>query len=115
MARRPQTTAADALPTLARLGTDPTSGVYLQPGASEVTVRRMQAAARRDLGEPIPDGYVALLRMTNGVQVSGAYFKAAEHLVPENLDVPRPEVIVLGNSGSHTEFVFDLRDRRCHA
>jgi hypothetical protein len=74
----------------------------------------MQEAARRDLGEPVPDGYVALLRFSDGAQVNGAYLKSAEHLVPENLDVLRPEVIVLGNSGNTAEFVFDRRDQRFH-
>src|SRR5215471_4640213 len=106
--------AADALTILARLGGDPVSGVYLQPVADEVAIRRMQAAARRGLGEPVPDGYVALLRVTNGVQINGAYFKPAERLVPENLDVLRPEIIVLGTEGNMAEFVFDRRDRRFH-
>jgi hypothetical protein len=106
--------AANALATLARLGSDPMSGVDLQPAANEAAIRRMQTAARRDLGEPVPVEYAALLRVTNGVQVNGAYFKSAEDLVPENLDVPRPEVIVLGTEGNVAEFVFDRRDRRFH-
>ncbi|MBL8798445.1 MAG: hypothetical protein JNM56_31410 [Planctomycetia bacterium] len=106
--------AANALATLARLGDDPLSGVHLQPIAGEAAIRRMQSAARRDLGEPVPDEYAALLRVTNGVQINGAYFKSAEHLVPENLDVPRPEIIVLGTEGNMAEYVFDRRDRRFH-
>ena len=106
--------AADPLATLVRLGGDPMSGVHLQPGADEAAIRRMQAAARRDLGEPVPDEYVALLRVTNGVQINCAYFKSAEHLVPENLDAPRLEVIVLGNEGTMAEFVFDRRGQRFH-
>jgi hypothetical protein len=106
--------AADALAALARLGSDPMSGVYVQPAADEGAIRQMQEAARRNLGEPVPDEYAALLRVTNGVQVNGAYFKSAEHLVPENLDVHRPEIIVLGTEGNMAEFVFDRRDRRFH-
>lgn len=106
--------ACDQLMTLARLGGDPTGSVYLQPAADEAAICRMQTAARRDLGEPVPDEYVALLRVTNGVQINGVYFKSAEHLVPENLDVPRPEVIILGTEGNVAEFVFDRRDRRFH-
>jgi len=52
--------------------------------------------------------------MTNGVQINGADFKTAEGLVLENLDVPRPEVIVLGNDGNVAEYVFDKRDGRFH-
>jgi hypothetical protein len=106
--------AADTLATLARIGSDPLSGVYLQPAADEEAIGRMQAAARQDLGESVPEGYVALLRITNGVQINGVYFKAAEHLVGDNLDVPRPEILVLGTEGNMAEFVFDRRDRRFH-
>ncbi|HEX4606921.1 MAG TPA: hypothetical protein VH092_01825, partial [Urbifossiella sp.] len=106
--------AADALAALARLGRDPMSGVYLRPPAGEAEIRQMQAIASEQLGEPVPDEYLALLRATDGAQVNGAYFKPAGHLVAENLDVPRPEVIVLGNAGSVAEFVFDRRDRRFH-
>jgi hypothetical protein len=87
--------------------------VYLRPKADEAAIGYLQVAARRDLGEAVPDGYLALLRVTNGVQINGAYFKEAENLVAENLDVPHPEVIVLGNDGM-AEYVFDKRDRRFH-
>lgn len=80
-----------ALSTLVRLGNRPMSSVYLQTGASEGAIGQMQASARQDLGEQVPDGYAALLRLTDGVQINGAYFKSAEHLVPENLDVLRPQ------------------------
>jgi hypothetical protein len=106
--------AVDALATLARLGRDPMSGVFVHPAADEGTIRQMQVSSCRDLGEPVPDGYTALLQVTNGVQINGVYFKPAEHLVPENMDVPRPEIIVLGTEGNMAEFVFDHRDRRFH-
>jgi len=74
----------------------------------------MQSAAKRDLGEPVPDAYVALLRIANGMQIQGAFFKEAENLVSENLDINHPEIIVLGNDGSMAYYVFDKRDRRYH-
>ena len=67
----------DSLAMLLQLGGTPASGVHLQPAADEAAIRQMQAAARRDLGEPVPDEYTALLRVTNGVQVNCAYFKSA--------------------------------------
>jgi hypothetical protein len=100
--------------TLLRLGNTPVSGVHVQRPAYDRTVRRMQYAAERELGERVPDGYVELLLVTNGVQINSAYFTSAAHLVPENQDVPRSEVIALGNAGSVAEFVFDRRDRRFH-
>lgn len=105
---------ADSLETLRRLGSDPTSGVHLKPPASDEAIRRMQEEADSDLGEPIPDDYLALLRVTNGVQINGAYFRSAEDMVPLNLDWDRPEIIVLGSSGNVETYVFDRRDRRFH-
>lgn len=102
------------LTVLARLGSDPMSGVYLQPRGTKAAIARMQTDAERDLGEMVPESYSALLRVTNGVQINGAYFKSAETLVAENLDLSTPEVIVLGDAGNHAWFVFDRRDRRFH-
>jgi len=99
---------------LGRLGKDPASGVHLRTGCSEDALRELQAGAKQHLGAEVPESYVLLLRMTNGVQINGADFKTAEHLVLENLDVPRPEVIVLGNDGNVAEYVFDKRDGRFH-
>jgi hypothetical protein len=112
MARRPKLKPADALAALARLGAE--GALYLAPKASEAAIRRMQGAAKRDLGEPVPESYVALLRIANGVQIQGAFFKEAENLVPENLDINHPEIIVLGNDGNMAYYVFDKRDRRFH-
>lgn len=101
----------DPVMTLVRRGADPMSGVYLNTGCNEDAVRQVLDAAKQHLGEELPDGYVRLLRATNGVQINGVYFKTAENLVPENLDVLRPEVVVLGTDGV-AEYVFDRRDRR---
>lgn len=99
---------------LAQLGSDPLSGVYLEPPADEATIAQLQTTARRDLGQPVPEAYLNLLRFTNGVQINGAYFKPAEQLVAENLDVHQPAIIVLGTAGNVTEFVYDSRDQQFH-
>ena len=109
----PKLVHSEVLATLIRLGKQ-RSGVSLTPGASDKQIRDMQAAAKRELGEPVPQSYVSLLRLSNGIQINGAYFKSAEHLVPENMDVPRPTVIVLGDGGSLCEYVYDRRVRRFH-
>lgn len=101
-----------ALSSLVKLGKK--GIVYLNKKASEAGLGRMQAAAKRDLGEGLPEGYVALLRLSNGVQINGAYFKEAENLVAENLDLAQPDVIVLGLDGGLAEYIFDKRDRRFH-
>jgi hypothetical protein len=106
--------AESALETLKRRGGDKTSGVFLESGAGATAIREMQADAKRDLGEPVPEEYVEFLKLTNGAQLNGAYFKSAENLVAENLDVPRSEIIVLGNEGNMVEFVFDRRDEKFH-
>jgi hypothetical protein len=100
--------------TLARLGADPERAVYLRPGADEVAIRNLQRDALNRLGEEVPESFVRLLRLTSGAQINGAFFKEAENLVLENLDVPRPHVIVLGNAGNVEEYLFDRRDRRFH-
>jgi len=101
------------LATLRQLARD-SMGVYLQAAASETAIQRMQEAARKDLGEPVPEEYSEVLRFSNGAQINGAYCESAEHLVPDNLDVLRPEIILLGNEGNVAEFVFDRRDRKFH-
>lgn len=100
--------------TLARLGADPERAVYLRPGAGEIAIVNLQRDARTRLGEQVPESFVRLLRLTNGAQINGAFFKEAENLVLENLDVARPDVIVLGNAGNVDEYVFDRRDGHFH-
>jgi hypothetical protein len=89
-------------------------GVHLHPPATEATIKAMQKAARRDLGEPVPKAFTKLLRMTNGLQINGAYFESAEHLVLDNIDLSRPEIILLGNAGNVDQYVYDKRDRKFH-
>jgi hypothetical protein len=100
--------------TLARLGAEPGRAVYLRPPAGEAAILNLQRDARARLGEEVPESFVRLLRLTNGTQINGAFFKEAENLVLENLDVPRRDVIVLGNAGNVDEYVFDTRDRHFH-
>ena len=100
--------------TLARLGADPGRAVYLRPPAGEAAILNLQREARTKLGEEVPESFVRLLRLSNGAQINGAFFKEAEKLVLENLDVPRRGVIVLGNAGNVDEYVFDTRDRQFH-
>jgi hypothetical protein len=104
----------NAFVILTRLGANRLKAVYLRPGCDSSAIAQMQTAARRELGEDVPDGFVRLLTITNGLQINGAYFKEAENLVLENLDVPHPEIIVLGSEGNMAEYVFDKRDRRFH-
>jgi hypothetical protein len=106
--------ASSVYDTLTRLGADPERAVYLRPGAGEAAIRNLQRDARERLGEHVPESFVRLLRLTNGAQINGAFFKEAENLVLENLDVPRDHVVVLGNAGNVDEYVFDTRDRHFH-
>jgi hypothetical protein len=102
----------DVLRTISDLGATQQGSVFLRDGASEEAIDVMQAAARRVLGEAVPDSYAAFLRISNGVQISGAYLLGAETLVPENEDLYCPEVIILGNEGNMVYYVFDRRDKR---
>ena len=100
---------------LVQLGSVPESGVYLRSACDDTVIKQLQSDAQRSLGEEVPESYTDLLRITNGVQINGAYFKEAENLVPENLDVPYSTSIVLGNEGNVAEYVFDKRDRKFHS
>ena len=123
---RPEVTPANVLATLVRLDADRQKGIFpileygvcLEPPAPRAAVRRMQEAAVRDLGVPVPDSFAALLLLSNGASFNGAVFKTAERLVFENLAEPRPGVVVLGRWHRHAdriyEFVFDPRDGRFH-
>jgi hypothetical protein len=114
MARKDKLTPGEVQSALTRLVGDKVRAIHLRPRASEAAIQSMQKDARRDLGEPVPEEYLSLLRITNGLQINGAYFKEAENLVLENLDLSFPEIIVLGNDGNMAQYVFDKRDRRFH-
>jgi hypothetical protein len=103
----------NALAILKKLGDE--GSVYLNPPATDEAIQQMQRQAAVDLGEALPDAYLAFLRVSNGAQIENAYFKEAENLVPENLDFNLPEVIVLGLDGNTAFYVFDKRDRGYHA
>ncbi len=105
---------AQILATLVELGQCSLSGVYLREGATEAAIGTLQTEAQRELGQPLPEEYVALLRLTNGLQINNVLFKKAEELVPENLEVFRPGILILGREGNTAELVFDQRDRRFH-
>jgi len=68
----PRTLSLRPLDVLVRLGKDPASGIYLNPGCSEEALRELQAGVRQHLGEEVPESYVRLLTLTNGVQINGA-------------------------------------------
>jgi hypothetical protein len=104
----------DAIAKLLALGGDPSSGVYLNQPAREAVIRDMQVEAVRDLGGTVPDGYLRLLRATDGVQIDNGSFKTTGGLVAENLDLDHPGVIVIGNSGNNAWFIYDTRDSRFH-
>lgn len=46
----------------------------------------MQTKAQRELGQLVPKEYVALLRLTNGLQINNVLFKKAEELVFDGRD-----------------------------
>jgi hypothetical protein len=95
------------------LGQKRLRGVHLRPPCSEAAIRQLQTDAERDLSEEVPRSFIALLRLTNGLQINCAYFKEAEHVVLDNLDVFEEDVIFLGND-SLAQYVFDKRDKKFH-
>ncbi|MGL6095926.1 MAG: hypothetical protein ACRC7O_09045 [Fimbriiglobus sp.] len=84
------------------------------PPCDEKAIEALRQDSREKLGEEVPEEFLDFLRVSDGAGFANAGFKRAEHLVLENLDVPRPEVIVLGMEGNVNEIVFDRRDHRYH-
>jgi hypothetical protein len=105
--------ASDVVEQLIRLGRSELSGVHLRLPAAEAAIQQLQSDASRKLGEEIPQSFITLLRVTNGLQINCAYFKEAEHIVLDNLDLFEKNVIFLGND-SLAQYVFDKRDKRFH-
>lgn len=86
---------------------------YLNPGCNDAKIEKLQLAAK-EFGFVIPQSFIRLLKISNGIQIDGVFFKEAENLIAENLDLESPEAIVLGNSGNVEAYIFDLRDGKFH-
>jgi len=43
--------------------------IYIRPAASETAIKKLRRAAKSELGEDIPDEYLKLLRLSNGIQI----------------------------------------------
>ena len=81
---------------------------YLNPECSDPEIE-IQLAAK--FGFTIPQSFICLLKLSNGIQINSGFFKKAENLIAENFDRESPR-IVLGNSGNVEAYIFDLRDSR---
>lgn len=112
MAKKAKTRTEDAFTALQRLGA--AGDVFIEKPASPRAIQVMQRDAKRDLNMSVPEAYAAFLKITNGVQIENSYFKEAENLVAENLDLAYPDVMVLGTDGNMAYYVFDHRDGRFH-
>ena len=86
---------------------------YLNSGCSDGEIEKLQLAAK-EFGFTIPRSFIRLLKISNGIQINSVFFKEAENLIAENLDLESPEVIVLGNSGNVEAYIFDRRDSKFH-
>lgn len=91
---------------------DPFYKDYLNSGASNTEIKKLQSAAKQKLGIAIPESFIRLLKISNGIQIDGVFFKKAENLIAENLDLESREVVVLGNSGNVEAYIFERRDRK---
>src|SRR5258706_13598790 len=74
----------------------------------------MQAGGVRELGCQVPEAFVRLVRLSNGLQINNAYLKKAEHLVPDNLDSQYRHAIILGDAGNVDEYIYDMQDHQFH-
>ena len=87
----------------------------MNPGCSNSEIKKLQLAAKKEFGVAIPQSFICLLKLSNGIQINTAFFKQAENLIADNLDFKSPEVIVLGNSGNVEAYIFDRRDGKFYA
>ena len=87
----------------------------MNPGCSNTEIEKLQLAAKKEFGVAIPQSFICLLKLSNGIQINTAFFKQAENLIADNLDFKSPEVIVLGNSGNVEAYIFDRRDGKFYA
>jgi hypothetical protein len=108
-------------------------GVYLTPPLLEDELRAAARAIRDELGLPIPDEYMKLLRVTDGISTQRGYLSALQEIGEQNaviwfmqsksganaqgdfeiryepLETPRtPTYIWLGYDGNSAEQVIDL-------
>jgi hypothetical protein len=105
--------SGSAFEDLVRLGASHPA-VWLKPPCHEGAIKKLQEDSKRELGNEVPSSYIDLLRISNGMQLNGAFFNNAENLVLDNLDAEREEIVILGYEGNMAWFVFDKRDGRYH-
>ena len=109
------TNLPNAFALLSALSREPLSAIYLKPGCDEIVIDRLQQSARLSLGGDIPEGFIRMLRFTNGLQVDSSHFTNASMLVAENLEIAySPQIILLGNRGNVDDYIFDRKDRQYH-
>jgi hypothetical protein len=106
--------SGNTLQILVSLARKEKSGVYLRLGCGSEQIKTLQLSAREKLHMEIPADYIQFLQCSNGAQIDNAYFKEAENLVLENLDLARPGILTLGNAGNVDEYIYDSRDERFH-
>lgn len=94
---------------------DPFYKDYLNPGCSDTKIEKLQSAAKKEFGVAIPESFIRLLKISNGIQINGVFFKQAENLIAENSDFGSSEVIILGNSGNVEAYIFEQRDKKFYA
>ena len=114
-------------------------GVYLKPPLPEYELNETAEAIREELGLTIPDDYMRLLRVTDGIETQRGYLSSLQDIGEHNaivwfmesksganaagvfeiryepLETPRtPTYIWLGYEGNQSEHVYDLATGEYH-
>lgn len=99
------------LPKLAQLEKDD-AGVYFSAPCTEAEIALSVEQSQALLGHNLPEGYVELLRMSNGVQIDNAVIESASAVIELNTELraTNPEYagyLVLGYQGNMEHYVFN--------
>lgn len=102
----------NAFEALLRLGSEDLSGVYLRAPCDGQTLRELGSLARQICGEKLSAELVRFYSISDGCQISNAYFRKARDLLGR-LGLGTSGMILLGEDGT-AYFVIDPEDKRCH-
>ncbi|RZU48026.1 hypothetical protein EV700_0997 [Fluviicoccus keumensis] len=81
--------------------------VYLNDPVSSELLEATKLQVLTGVGFPMPDEYATFLSVFDGVQIGNAIFLGTQELVPLTKDAGYEGCLVLGNSGNHTEYVYE--------
>jgi hypothetical protein len=88
------------------------AGVYFSTPCSEAEIALTREQSQVLLGHNLPEGYIELLRMSNGVQINNAVIESASAVIELNTELRATNqeyvgYLVLGYQGNMEHYVFN--------